>query len=250
MHPDVLSATAGSCPVCGMALEPRTVTLEEPTNPELVDMTRRLTWSIAPTVIVVLLGMSEQPLAHALSARTIQWVELVLSTPVVVWWGWPFFERGAVSIARRSLNMFTLIALGTGAAYLFSVVGTIAPSLFPPSLRATDGTVAVYFEAAAAITVLVLLGQVLELRARARTGHALRSLLELTPRTARRVRADGVEEDVSLDQVQPGDRLRVRPGERVPCDGTVLEGSTVVDESMITGEPLPVPKTSGAAVTG
>jgi len=250
MHPDVRSATAGSCPVCGMALEPRTVTLGEPSNPELLDMTRRLRWSIAPTVIVVLLGMSDPSLAHALSARTIQWVEFVLATPVVVWWGWPFFERGAVSIVRRSLNMFTLIALGTGAAYLFSVVATVAPSLFPPSLRAMDGTVAVYFEAAAVITILVLLGQVLELRARARTGHAIRSLLELTPRTARRIRADGVEEDVSLDQVQPGDRLRVRPGERVPCDGTVLEGSTAVDESMITGEPLPVPKASGTAVTG
>jgi len=254
MHPEIVRGEPGACPICGMALEPRTITLEEPPNPELVDMTRRFWWSLAPTAIVVLLGMAEmipgQPLAHVLSARTLQWVAFVLATPVVVWAGWPFFERGAASIVRRSLNMFTLIALGTGTAYAFSVVATIAPSLFPTSLRRTDGTVDVYFEAAAAITVLVLLGQVLELRARSRTGHAIRSLLGLAPKTARRLRADGGEEDVSLDQVQPGDRLRVRPGERVPCDGTVLEGSSAVDEAMITGEPLPVSKTPGSAVTG
>ena len=254
MHPEIVRDAPGACPICGMALEPRTVTLEEPPNPELVDMMRRLWWSIAPTAIVVLLGMGEmipgQPLGHALSARTLQWIELVLATPVVVWAGWPFFERGAASIVRRSLNMFTLIALGTGTAYVFSVVATVAPALFPASLRGMDGTVAVYFEAAAAITVLVVLGQVLELRARSRTGHAIRSLLQLTPKTARRVRADGGEEDVSLDQVQPGDRLRIRPGERVPCDATVLEGSSAVDESMITGEPLPVSKALGSAVTG
>jgi Cu+-exporting ATPase len=237
-----------------MALEPRTVSLEEPPNPELVDMTRRFWWSLAPTAVVVLLGMAElipgQPVAHALSARALQWIAFVLATPVVVWAGWPFFERGAASVARRSLNMFTLIALGTGTAYAFSVVATLAPSLFPASLRGLDGTVDVYFEAAASITVLVLLGQVLELRARNRTGQAIRSLLRLAPKTARRRRADGSEEDVSLEQVHPGDRLRVRPGERVPCDGTVLEGSSAVDESMITGEPLPVAKTKGAAVTG
>jgi P-type Cu+ transporter len=179
----------------------------------------------------------------------LQWVEFVLATPVVVWAGWPFFERGVASVARRSLNMFTLIALGTGTAYVFSVVATVAPALFPASLRGMDGTVGVYFEAAAAITVLVLLGQVLELRARSRTGEAIRSLLQLTPKTARRIRADGGEDDVSLDQVQPGDRLRVRPGERVPCDGTVVEGSSAVDESMVTGEPLPVSKAPGSAVT-
>ncbi len=254
MHPEVVRNGPGACPICGMALEPQTVTRGEPPNPELVDMTRRFWWSMGPTILVVLLGMSEmipgQPLGHALSARTLDWVELVLATPVVVWAGWPFFERGAASIVRRSLNMFTLIALGTGTAYLFSVVATIAPSLFPASFRGTDGSVGVYFEAAAAITVLVLLGQVLELRARSRTGHAIRSLLELAPNVARRIRAEGAEEDVALDQVQPGDRLRVRPGERVPCDGTVLEGSSSVDESMVTGEPLPVPKASGAVVTG
>jgi Cu+-exporting ATPase len=254
MHPEVVRDEPGACPICGMALETRTVTLEEPPNPELVDMMRRFWWSIAPTCILVLLGMVEmtpgQPLGHVISARAIQWVELVLATPVVVWAGWPFFERGAASIVRRSLNMFTLIALGTGTAYAFSVVATVAPALFPASLRGMGGTVGVYFEAAAAITVLVLLGQVLELRARSRTGQAIRSLLQLTPKTARRIRADGGEEDVSLDQVRPGDQLRVRPGERVPCDGTVLEGASAVDESMITGEPLPVSKAIGAAVTG
>jgi Cu+-exporting ATPase len=257
MHPEIVRAELGACPICGMALEPRTVTLEEPPNPELVDMTRRFGWSIGPTAVVVLLGMAEmipgQPLAHAVSARMLQWVAFVLATPVVVWAGWPFFERGAASVIRRRLNMFTLIALGTGTAYAFSVMATVAPSLFPASLRrGMDGTVDVYFEAAAAITVLVLLGQILELRARSQTGHAIRSLLRLTPKSARRLRAGGgaEEEDVLLDQVQPGDRLRVRPGERVPCDGTVLEGASAVDESMITGEPLPVSKAVGSAVTG
>jgi Cu+-exporting ATPase len=254
MHPQVVRDAAGACPICGMALEPRTVTLDEAPNAELVDMTRRLVWSVGPTAIVVLLGMGEmipgQPLEHALSARTLQWIAFALASPVVLWAGWPFFERGAASIVHRNLNMFTLIALGTGTAYAFSVVATVAPSLFPASLRGTDGTVSVYFEAAAAITVLVLLGQVLELRARHRTGTAIRSLLQLTPKTARRIRADGTEEDVSLDRVQPGDRLRVRPGERVPCDATVLEGSSAIDESMITGEPLPVSKVLGSAVTG
>jgi Cu+-exporting ATPase len=254
MHPQIVRDGPGACPICGMALEPRTVTLEEPPNPELVDMTRRFWWSLGPAAIVVLLGMAEmipgRPLAQVVSARTLQWVALALATPVVVWAGWPFFERGAASVARRSLNMFTLIALGTGTAYLFSVAATIAPALFSASLRERDGTVGVYFEAAAAITVLVLLGQVLELRARSRTGHAIRSLLQLTPKTARRLRADGAEEDVPLEHVHPGDRLRVRPGESVPCDATVLEGASAVDESMITGEPLPVSKAIGSAVTG
>jgi Cu+-exporting ATPase len=254
MHPEVVRDEPGPCPICGMALEPQTVTLDEPPSPELADMTRRFRWSIAPTFIVVLLGMAEMapghPLRPVLSARALQWIAFALATPVVVWAGRPFFERGMASIVQRSLNMFTLIALGTGAAYVFSVVATVAPSLFPASLRGIDGTVGVYFEAAATIIVLVLLGQVLELRARGRTGQAIRSLLELAPKTARRIRADGSEEDVQLHQVHPGDRLRVRPGERVPCDGTVLEGSSAVDESMITGEPLPVSKTLGAAVTG
>ncbi len=240
MHPEIVRHEPGTCPICGMALEPRTVTLEEPPNPELVDMTRRFGWSIAPTGIVVLLGMAEMfhgnPLAHALSGRALQWVELVLATPVVVWAGWPFFERGAASIVRRSLNMFTLIALGTGAAYVFSLVATVAPSLFPASLRGMDGTVGVYFEAAAGITVLVLVGQVLELRARSQTGHAIRSLLQLTPRTARRLRADGgSEEDVPLDQVQPGSTAcRVRPRRaralRRPRCSTAYERSRRVDD--------------------
>jgi Cu+-exporting ATPase len=254
MHAEVIRDEPGSCPICGMALEPRTTTLDEPPNPELAHMTRRFWWSIGPTALVVLLGMSDaipgQPVAHAFSARALQWVELVLATPVVVWAGWPFFERGAASIVRRSLNMFTLIALGTGTAYIFSIVATIVPTLFPASFRGMDGAVGVYFEAAAGITVLVLLGQMLELRARSRTGHSIRSLLQLAPRSARRIRADGAEEDVSLDRVQVGDRLRVRPGERVPCDGTVLEGSSSIDESMITGEPIAVEKASGSAVTG
>jgi Cu+-exporting ATPase len=254
MHPEIVRDAPGACPICGMALELRTVTLEEPPNPELVEMTRRFWWSLTPAVIVVLLGMSDvipgQPLGHVLSARALQWVELVLATPVVVWAGWPFFERGAASIVRRSLNMFTLIALGTGAAYLFSVVATVAPGIFPASFRGVGGAVGVYFEPASVITVLVLLGQVLELRARSRTGSAIRSLLKLAPKSARRAREDGTEEDVPLDQVRPGDHLRVRPGERVPCDGAVLEGSSFVDESMITGEPMPVEKDPSSPVTG
>jgi Cu+-exporting ATPase len=254
MHPEVVRDKPESCPICGMALEPRTVTLDEGPNPELTDMTRRLAWSVAPAALVLLLGMSDllpgEPLAHVLSSRALQWIELALATPVVLWAGWPFFERGVASVVHRSLNMFTLIALGTGSAYVFSVVATLAPDLFPPSLRGMDGAVAVYFEAAAVITVLVLVGQVLELRARSQTGSAIRSLLNLTPKSARRVRADGVEEDVPLDQVHVGDRLRVRPGERVPCDGKVLEGSSFVDESMVTGEATPVEKPPGSRTTG
>jgi Cu+-exporting ATPase len=254
MHPEVVRDEPGACPICGMALEPRTVTLDEPPNPELVDMSRRLWWSMVPTIIVVLLGMSDlvpgQPLAHVLSMGAIQWAQLVLATPVVLWAGWPFFERGAASIGRRSLNMFTLIALGTGTAYAFSMVATIAPSIFPASFRGMDGTVGVYFEAAAAITVLVLVGQVLELRARGQTGSAIRALLHLAPKSARRLRDDGSEDDVPLDQVQPGDRLRVRPGERLPCDGVVVEGASAVDESMVTGEPIAVEKAPGARVVG
>ncbi|MDP9002174.1 MAG: copper-translocating P-type ATPase [Myxococcota bacterium] len=254
MHPQIVRAAPGSCPICGMALEARAVALGETPNPELVDMTRRLNWSIGPTAGVLLLGMSDllpgRPLANAFSGRTLQWIELLLATPVVLWAGWPFFQRGAASIVRRSLNMFTLIALGTGAAYAFSVVATLAPGVFPASFRGMDGTIGVYFEAASAITVLVLLGQVLELRARSRTGNAIRALLGLAPKSARRLRQDGSEEDVALDRVQVGDRLRVRPGERVPCDGAVLDGTSAVDESMITGEAMPVEKTSGARVTG
>jgi len=254
MHPQIVRYAPGSCPICGMALEPRTVTVDDAPNPELVDMKRRLVWSLGPTLVIVVLGTSEllpgMPLHRLLSPRAAQWIELVLGTPVVVWAGWPFFERGVLSVVRRSLNMFTLIALGVGAAYVFSIVATLAPGWFPEALRGPGGTIGVYFEPAAAITVLVLLGQVLELRARGRTGQAIRLLLGLSPKSARRVGASGTEEDVALEEVQPKDRLRVRPGERVPVDGVVLEGASAVDESMITGEPIPVEKTAGARVIG
>src|SRR5437660_8939514 len=191
-----------------------------------------------------------RPVQHALSARLLTWLQLVLATPVVLWGGWPFFARGWASIVNRSPNMFTLIALGTGTAYVYSVVAALAPGMFPESFRTHGGEVELYFEAAAIITTLVLLGQVIELRARSRTSSAIKALLGLTPKTARRLRDDGGEEDVSLDQVRPGDRLRVRPGERVPVDGVVLEGTSVVDESMVTGEPIPVEKAPGSRVTG
>ncbi len=254
MHPEVVRDAPGTCPLCGMALEPREVSLDEQPNPELADMTTRLAWAAGPAALVLLAGMSGgipgQPLQHWLSPRTIDTAELVLATPVVLGAGWPFFARGAASVATRHLNMFTLIALGCGAAYLYSVVATLAPGAFPPSFRAGDGSVGVYFEAAAVITVLVLVGQVLELRARARTGSAIRSLLALAPKTGRRVDDAGDEVEVPLDQVVPGDRMRVRPGERVPCDGTVVVGHSAVDESMVTGEPIPVEKTEGARVVG
>jgi P-type Cu+ transporter len=254
MHPEIVRSEPGTCPICGMALEPRTVSLEEEVNPELVDMTRRFWISLLLTAPLVLLAMSEmlpgQPVQHALSARLLTWMQLVFATPVVLWGGWPFFQRGWASLVNRSLNMFTLIALGTGTAYLYSVMATLVPGLFPASFRTHSGAVAVYFEAAAVITTLVLLGQVLELRARSQTSSAIRALLGLAPKTARRLRDEGTEEDVSLDQVQPGDRLRVRPGEKIPVDGTLLEGRSAVDESMVTGEPLPVEKVPGSRVTG
>lgn len=253
MHPEVVQVESGSCPICGMALEPRTVTLEEETNPELVDMSRRFWISLVLTVPVFSLAMSEmipgQPLQHRFSGWLLSAIQLLLATPVVIWGGWPFFERGWRSIISRRLNMFTLIALGTGAAYSYSVVATLFPSLFPESFR-MHGQVAVYFEAAAVITTLVLLGQVLELRARSRTTGAIKALLGLAPKTARAVRSDGSEQDVPLDRVQRGDQLRVRPGEKVPVDGVVVEGSSVVDESMVTGEPIPVEKRAGDNVTG
>jgi Cu+-exporting ATPase len=244
MHAQIVRAAPGDCPICGMALEPRTVSAEETANPELLDMGRRFRWSIAPTVLVVLLGMS------GVAGRAGPWVELALATPVVLWGGFPFFQRGVASLAHRSLNMFTLVALGTGAAYVYSVVATLAPGIFPRTFHEANGTVGVYFEAAATITVLVLLGQVLELRARSRTGSAIRSLLGLAPKSARRLRDDATEEDVPLEQVKVGDRLRVRPGERVPADGVVLEGTSTIDESMITGEAMPIEKTVGARCTG
>ncbi len=253
MHPEVVSDRPGACPICGMALEPLTVSEEEEENPELRDMLRRFQVGVALTLPLLFLGMSDllpgRPVQHALSGALIAWIELALATPVVLWGGRPFFERGWASVKNRSLNMFTLIALGTGVAYLFSVVATVAPGLLPASVRDAHGAVPVYFEPAAAIVTLVLLGQVLELRARARTRSALRALLGLAPKTARKV-DDGEERDVPLDQVRPGDLLRVRPGEKVPVDGVVTEGHSSVDESMITGEPLPVEKIPGSKVTG
>jgi Cu+-exporting ATPase len=253
MHPEVVQDGPGSCPICGMAQEPRTVTLEEAPNAELVDMTRRFWVSLALTLPVFVLGMSEmipgQPLQQRFSPQLLSWVQLLLATPVVLWGGWPFFERGARSVRTGHLNMFTLIALGTGAAYGFSVFATLFPDALPHTFGGHDGAVPVYFEAAAVITTLVLLGQVLELRARHATSGALKALLGLAPRTARRL-LDGREEDVPLEQVQVGDRLRVRPGEKVPVDGTVLEGESSVDESMVTGEPIPVEKAKGERVTG
>jgi P-type Cu+ transporter len=252
MHPEIVRDEPGACPICGMALEPRTVTLEE-RNPELEDMTRRFWWSASITIPMLAFMVSEFLPGHPLQALVphewMNWIQLALATPVVMWGGWPFFVRGWASVVNRHLNMFTLIALGVGAAYSYSVVATLFPGLFPDSFRIM-GEVAVYFEPAAVIVVLVLLGQVLELRARSQTSTAIRNLLGLAPKTARRISRDGAEQDVPLEQVQVGDRLRVRPGERVPVDGVVLEGATTIDESMVTGEPIPVEKTSEATVTG
>jgi len=231
-----------------MALEARIVTLEDET-PELKDMTRRFWLSLFLTVPVFLIAMSEmipgQPLQHAVSPRLLTWLQLALTTPAVLWGGWPFFQRGWASIVNRSLNMFTLIAMGTGTAYLYSLLGALFPELFPPAFRGHGGEVAIYFEAAAVITTLVLLGQVLELRARSQTSSSIKALLGLAPKTARVIRPTGAEEDIPLDQVLPNDTLRVRPGEKVPVDGVVLEGASSVNESMITGEPVPVEKVQG-----
>jgi P-type Cu+ transporter len=251
MHPDIVRDEPGSCPICGMALEPREVDLVQPPNPELADMTRRFRIGALLTLPVLVLAMGPMlfaPLHALIDMRTSAWLQLALSIPVVFWAGWPFFERGWASLENRSPNMFTLIALGVGAAFLYSAVATIAPGVFPEGFR-IHGHVEPYFETAAVITVLVLLGQVLELRARSRTSAAIRQLLGLAPKTARILR-DGREEDVPLSSVQVGDRLRVRPGEKVPVDGIVLDGRTAVDESMVTGEPIPVEKTSGARVIG
>ncbi len=253
MHPEIVRDEPGNCPICGMALEPRTVAAEEGPSPELVDMTRRFWIAAVLALPVFLVAMSDllpgQPL-HFLDMRLLNWVQFVLATPVVLWCGWPFFERAWASVVHRSPNMFTLIALGTGAAYLYSLAATVAPWLFPEGFRTAGGAVEVYFDTAAVITALVLLGQVLELRARGQTSGAIRRLLGLAPRTARIVRPDGREEDVPLDRIQVGDRLRVRPGEKVPVDGTVIEGRSSVDESMISGEPIPVEKEPGAKVIG
>jgi Cu+-exporting ATPase len=252
MHPEIVRSEAGACPICGMALEPRVVTLEEESNLELKDMTRRFWISLALTVPVFLIAMSEmipgQPLQHMVRGHLLTWTQLALATPVVLWGGWPFFERGWASIVNHSLNMFTLIALGTGTAYAYSLIATLFPGIFPEAFRSHGGEVAVYFEAAAVITTLVLLGQVLELRARSKTSSAIKALLGLSPKTARVLRRDGTEEDIALNQVVQGDRLRVRPGEKLPVDGTVLEGASSVDESMITGESIPVEKTPESRV--
>jgi P-type Cu+ transporter len=254
MHPEIRQVGPGSCPICGMALEPLTISAEPEANPELVDMNRRFWIGLALTVPVVALEMGGHipalGLHHLIAPRLLNWVQFVLATPVVLWAGLPFFQRGWDSLVRRNLNMFTLIALGTGAAWLYSVVATLAPVAFPAGFRAMDGSVPVYFEAAAVITVLVLLGQVLELRAREQTGGAIRALLNLAPKTARRITDAGHDEEIALDQVQPGDRLRVRPGDGVPVDGEVLEGSSAVDESMVTGESMPVAKRAGDRVIG
>jgi Cu+-exporting ATPase len=254
MHPEIVRDAPGSCPICGMALEPRTVSAEEEENPELIDMTRRFWVGAALTLPLVLLAMGMylpgEWIASLMAGGARPWIELALATPVVLWGGWPFFVRGYHSIVHKSLNMFTLIGLGVGVAYAYSVVATVAPGIFPASFRGEEGHVGVYYEAAAVIVTLVLLGQVLELRARSRTGAAIRALLGLAPKTARRIEPDGTERDVPLDEVRPGDRLRVRPGEKVPVDGTVVEGRSSVDESMVTGEPIPVEKGSGDRVIG
>ncbi len=254
MHPEIVRSEPGSCPICGMALEPRTVTLDDAPNPELVYMTRRFWISAALSFPLFILAMSDmlpgQPLQQVVSPRLLTWIQFILATPVVLWGGWPFFERGWRSIVNRSPNMFTLIAIGVGSAYVYSVVATLLPDIFPPSFYGHSGTVAVYFEAAAIITTLVLLGQVLELRARSQTSSAIKALLGLSPKTARLMRDDGREDDVPVERVQVGDRLRIRPGEKVPVDGIVVEGETSIDESMVTGEPIPVEKSKGSKVTG
>ena len=249
MHPEIRQPEPGSCPICGMALEPAGVSAESGPSAELVDMTRRFWVGAALAAPLVILDMATDVFGIALAPAFARWVELALATPVVLWAGWPFFERAWASVRNRSLNMFSLIALGTGAAYLYSLAASLMPSLFPVGLR-QGGMVPVYYEAAAVITVLVLLGQVLELRARERTGDALRALLSLAPKTARRLKESGEDEEVPLDGVHAGDRLRIRPGESVPVDGIILEGRSVVDESMVTGEPMPVEKGPGAKVIG
>jgi P-type Cu+ transporter len=254
MHPEIVRPGPGSCPICGMALEPRTAVVDEGSNEELVSMTRRFWTSVAFAIPVVALGMSDMlpghPVHHVLSMPAIGVIQLVLATPVVLWAGWPFFERGWASLVNRSLNMFTLIALGTGTAYIYSTIAVLAPGLFPASFRIADGNVPLYFEAAATITALVLLGQVLELRARSHTSAAIRSLLQLSPKTARLIRTDGTEIDIPVEHINVGDVLRVLPGEKIPVDGAVTDGSSSVDESLVTGEPIPAEKAAGTRVTG
>ncbi|WP_246866361.1 heavy metal translocating P-type ATPase [Novosphingobium sp. SG720] len=253
MHPEIRQDHPGACPICGMALEPAAITADSGPSPELADMSRRF-WIglvLALPVFALEMGGHLVPALHHLVPMSVsKWVQTLLATPVVLWAGWPFFERGWASLRTRNLNMFTLIAMGTGVAWTYSMVATVAPGLFPPAFRDMDGNVAVYFEASAVITVLVLLGQVLELRARERTSGAIKALLNLAPRTARRIRADGSEEEVPLDEIAVGDRLRVRPGEKVPVDGICADGRSSLDESMVTGESMPVVKTTGDSVIG
>ena len=251
MHPEIRQEGPGSCPICGMALEPDMPTADAGPNEELVDMTRRFALALPLVVPIFVLEMGSHLLGmHWLTPQTSNFIQMALATPVVLWAGWPFFVRGWQSVVTRNLNMFTLIAIGTGVAYLYSVVATLAPGLFPPAFQNPDGSVPIYFEASAVITALVLLGQVMELRAREQTGSAIRALLDLAPKTARRIAVGGQEEDVELDRISAGDRLRVRPGEKVPVDGEVLEGRSAIDESMVTGESMPVTKEVGAKVIG
>ncbi|CCJ07267.1 copper-translocating P-type ATPase [Methylocystis sp. SC2] len=252
MHPQIRQIGPGNCPICGMTLEPLVASSEAEPTAELVDMTRRFWIGLALAAPVLVLEMGDHlfNLHHLLAPQASNWLQLVLATPVVLWAGWPFFVRGAQSLVTRNLNMFTLIAMGTGVAWIYSVAATIAPSLFPPAFRNIDGSVPIYFEAAAVITVLVLLGQVLELRAREQTGGAIRALLDLAPKMATRINADGSDEEIVLDLVKVGERLRVRPGEKVPVDGALVEGRSSVDESMVTGESMPVTKTAGDNVIG
>lgn len=252
MHPQIRQVGPGTCPICGMALEPEVASADHGEHPELADMRKRFWIGLVLSLPVVALEMGGHltGLHQWLDQQTSNWLQLVLATPVVLWAGWPFFVRGLASVRTGNLNMFTLIAMGTGVAWIYSIIGTVFPQLFPASMRGMDGAVSVYFEAAAVITVLVLLGQVLELKAREETSGAIRALLDLSPKKARRVRGDGTDEDVALDQVQVGDKLRVRPGESIPVDGVVIEGRSSIDESMVTGESMPVTKTIGDKVIG
>ena len=247
MHPQIRQEGPGACPICGMALEPETVTAEVPVNHELVDFTRRFQVGLVLTVPVFVLEMGAHlvDLHAVIPGQMSNWIQFALATPVVLWAGWPFFQRGWASLRNRHLNMFTLIAMGVGVAWAYSVVAVLAPALFPPAVLRMDGSAPVYFEAAAVITVLVLVGQILELRAREQTSGAIRALLDLTPKTARRVRDDGGDEDVTLDNIHVGDRLRVRPGEKIPVDGEILDGRVAIDESLVTGESMPVTKAAG-----
>ena len=250
MHPQIRQAGPGNCPICGMALEPEVASLDAPPNPELADMTRRFWVGLALSVPPVVLEMGGHLVgSHGWVDQTLSnWIQLVFATPVVLWAGWPFFVRGWQSLVTRNLNMFTLIAMGTGVAYVYSLIGTVAPDVFPATFRGHGGAVAVYFEAAAVITVLVLLGQVLELRAREATSGAIKALLELAPKTARRIGDDGADHEVQIDSLVVGDRLRVRPGEKVPVDGVIIEGRSSLDESLVTGESMPVTKEVGGKV--